>query len=327
MYCLPFLFVILQAHKALSEEEFVDTTVKLAKNMIFECIYPGSDFISQAEWFKMTMTGEDSMAIFSPKFGERIRTDYFSRVHFLNANMTTNDVSLFIHNASEADLGRYYCSLQLFPLGHWKKVIKVVQTDGFEIGVPSNSHMVSEPGKNVTFTFQTHMASPLKHVTWERIRPHQIDHLTSCNLDNGKSYGLKYQRKILLSCSQEMKSSSIVIQNVTASDSGFYQCCLTTNTGENETFVMRLTVTAEKTDYQIVFFMVGGAALVLILAISIIFISFCCRRKRVSKALWDTQSQTSKNYGRSVIPDETECYKEEDIYVNCPVFSQRPNPR
>ncbi|XP_036597233.1 CD226 antigen [Trichosurus vulpecula] len=327
MHRLPFLFVILQAYKALSEEEFVDTTVRLAKNMIFDCVYPGLDLISQAEWFKITITGKDSMAIFSPEFGEDIRTDYISRVHFLNSSVTANDVSLFFHNASTADLGLYYCSLQLFPLGLWEKVINVVQTDGFEIRVPSNSHMVSEPGKNVTFVFQTHMASPLKHVTWERIRSHQIDHLASCNLNNGKSYGLKYQRKISISCSQGMKSSSIVIQNVTASDSGFYQCCLTTNTGENETFVMTLTVTDAKTDHQIFFLMAGGAASFLILVTSIIIISYCCRRKKVSKALWDTQTQPSKNYARNGVPDQTQDYKEEDIYVNCPVFSQRPNPR
>ncbi|XP_068955586.1 CD226 antigen [Petaurus breviceps papuanus] len=172
------------------------------------------------------------------------------------------------------------------------------------------------------------MASPLKHVTWERIQPHQIDHLTFCNLSNGKSYGLKYQRKILMSCSQGMKSSSIVIQNVTASDSGFYQCCLTTNTGENETFVIRLTVSdAKTTDHKNIFFMTGGAASFLIFVISIVIISYYCRRKRVSKALWDTQTQPSKNHARSGVPDQTQGDKEEDIYVNCPVFSQRPNPR
>ncbi|XP_020841285.1 CD226 antigen [Phascolarctos cinereus] len=327
MHCLPFLFVILQAHKALPEEEFVDTTIKFAKNMIFECTYPGSDFISQAEWFKITVSGKNSMAIFSPKFGGLIRTDYISRVHFLNSSVTANDVSLFFRNASKADLGLYHCILQLFPLGRWEKVINVVQSDDFEIRVPSNSHMVSEPGKNVKFIFQPHMASPLKHVTWERIQPHQIDHLTSCNLNNGKSYGLKYQRKILTSCNQGMKSSSIVIHNVTASDSGFYQCCLTTNIGENETFVMRLTVTDAKTDHQIIFFMAGGAASFLLLVISIIIITYCCRRKKVSKALWDTQNQPSKNYARSGVPEQTQDCKEEDIYVNCPAFSQRPNPR
>ncbi|XP_074130248.1 CD226 antigen isoform X2 [Sminthopsis crassicaudata] len=262
MHCLPFLFVILQAQKAMFEEEFVDATVKLAKNMIFE-----------------------------------------------------------------SDLGLYLCILHLFPHGPWEKVIQVVQSDGFEIRVPSNSHMVSEPGKNVKFIFQTHKSSPLKHVTWERIQPHQIDHLTYCNLNNGKSYGLKYQRKILTSCSQEMTSSSIVIHNVTASDSGFYQCCLTTNTGENEIFVMNLTVTDAKTDHQIVFFMAGGAALVLILVIFFIVICYYCRRKRVSRALWDTQIQSSKNCTRSEVLDHFQDNQEEDIYVNCPVFSQKPTAR
>ncbi|XP_043835391.1 CD226 antigen [Dromiciops gliroides] len=328
MHCLPFLFVILQAHKAMSEEEFVDTTVKLTKNMIFECIYPELDLISQVEWFKITVTGKDSMAIFSPEYGMRIRRDYINSIRFLNSSLTANDVSLFFHNASKADLGLYYCILQLFPHGRWEKVIKVVHSDAFEIQVSSNNHMVSEAGKNVTFVFQTHMASPLKHVTWERIQPHQIDHLTSCNLNNEKSYGFKYSKKILTNCSQGMKSSFIVIHNVTASDSGFYQCCLTTDTGENETFVIRLTVTDAKTDHQIFFLMAGGAASSLSLAIFIIIIiGYCCRRKRMSKALWDTQTQPSKNYARSGVPDQTQDYKEEDIYVNCPAFSQRPNPR
>ncbi|XP_074130238.1 CD226 antigen isoform X1 [Sminthopsis crassicaudata] len=327
MHCLPFLFVILQAQKAMFEEEFVDATVKLAKNMIFECMYPGLGFISQAEWFKMTVKGKNSMAIFSPKHGGLIRADYISKIRFLNSSVTANDISLFFHNASKADLGLYLCILHLFPHGPWEKVIQVVQSDGFEIRVPSNSHMVSEPGKNVKFIFQTHKSSPLKHVTWERIQPHQIDHLTYCNLNNGKSYGLKYQRKILTSCSQEMTSSSIVIHNVTASDSGFYQCCLTTNTGENEIFVMNLTVTDAKTDHQIVFFMAGGAALVLILVIFFIVICYYCRRKRVSRALWDTQIQSSKNCTRSEVLDHFQDNQEEDIYVNCPVFSQKPTAR
>ncbi|XP_044539279.1 CD226 antigen, partial [Gracilinanus agilis] len=235
---------------AISEEEFVDTTVKLTKNMIFECEYPGLDFTSQAEWFKITTKGKDSMAIFNPEHGEIIRMDYVNRVHFFDSLMAGN-VSLFFHNASKADVGLYSCSLQLFPLGHWEKVIKVIQSDGFETRVPSNSHMESEPGKSVKLVFQTHMASPLKYVTWERIQPHQIDHLASCNLNKGKSYGFKYHRKILTSCSQGMKSSFIVIHNITASDSGFYQCCLTTSTGENETFVMKLTVTDGENKYTL----------------------------------------------------------------------------
>ncbi|XP_074063864.1 CD226 antigen [Macrotis lagotis] len=327
MHCLPFLFVILQAHKAMPEEEFVDTTIKLSKNMIFECLYPGLDFISQVEWFRNTIGEKDSMAIFSPKFGGLIRPDYYNKIQFLDSRVTGNNVSLFFHNASKADLGLYYCTLQLFPLGHWEKVIKVVQSDNFEIHVPTNSQMVSEPGKNVRFVFQTHLTGPLKHVTWERIQPHQIDHLTSCDLNNEKTYGLKYQRKILTNCNQGMTSSSIVIHNVTTSDSGFYQCCLTTNTGENETFVMTLTVTDAKIDHQIVFFLAGGVASFLILVIIIIIIGYCCRRKKLSKALWYTQTQPSKTYARSGVPDQAQDYKEEDIYVNCPAFSQRPNPR
>lgn len=122
-------------------------------------------------------------------------------------------------------------------------IICFLFSDSFEIAAPSNRHIVSEPGKNVTLTCQPAGKWPVQQVTWEKIQPHQIDILTICNLSQGKSYASKYQREIWSSCSQDMRSTFIIMPHVTASDSGLYRCCFKASTGDSETFVMRLTVT------------------------------------------------------------------------------------
>lgn len=81
---------------------------------------------------------------------------------------------------------------------------------------------------------------------WEKIQPHQIDLLTSCNLSQGKSYTSKYQRQILSDCSQGMRSTFIIMPHIMASDSGLYRCFFKAHAGDSETpemFAMRLTVT------------------------------------------------------------------------------------
>lgn len=115
-------------------------------------------------------------------------------------------------------------------------------SDSFETNVSSNSHMVSEPGDNITFTCELQTKWPTRQVRWEKIQPHQIDHLTSCNLSQGRSYPSKYRRQILSNCSAGVTRSSIIIPQVVASDSGLYRCVLQPGTGENETFVIALTV-------------------------------------------------------------------------------------
>uniref|UniRef100_A0A8D1CSF6 Ig-like domain-containing protein n=1 Tax=Sus scrofa TaxID=9823 RepID=A0A8D1CSF6_PIG len=175
---LTFFLVILYVYKALCEEVFWDTTVKLAENMTLECVYPSMNTLTQMEWFKINMMERESIAIFNPTYGVIVRKPYADRVYFSNLTNASNDMSLSFHNASEADIGFYSCSLHTFPHGPWKKMIQVVPSDTFEVAVPSTSQTVSELGKNVTLTCQPQMKWQLQQVMWEKIQPHQIDLLT-----------------------------------------------------------------------------------------------------------------------------------------------------
>ena len=107
------------------EEIFWDTTVKLAKNMTLACVYPLVDTVTQTEWFKIK-TERESMAIFNPAYHGIIREAYIDRVYFSNHTMTSHDMTLSFHNASEVDVGFYSCFLHTFPHGTWQKVIRVV---------------------------------------------------------------------------------------------------------------------------------------------------------------------------------------------------------
>lgn len=106
-----------------------------------------------------------------------------------------------------------------------------------------NSHVVSETGENVTLTYELQGNGSMQQVTWEKIQSRQIDLLTRCNLSQGKGNASRYRRQILSACGPGMRRSTIVLPHVTASDSGLYRCLFQANTGENETFVFRLTVT------------------------------------------------------------------------------------
>uniref|UniRef100_A0A452QC01 CD226 antigen n=1 Tax=Ursus americanus TaxID=9643 RepID=A0A452QC01_URSAM len=332
---LTFFLAILHVYGALCEEMFWDTTVKLAENMSLECIYSSLDTLTQMEWLKINTTNRELIAIFSPTYGLSVKPPYTDRVYFLNSTMVPNDMTLSFHNVSEADVGFYSCFLHTFPHGHWEKVIQVVASDRFEIAVPSNSHIISEAGENVTLTCQLPGKWPVHQVTWEKIQPHQIDLLTSCNLSQGKSYTSKYQRQILSDCSQGMRSTFIIMPQVMASDSGLYRCSFKASTGDNETFetfVMTLTITDGKTDNRYSLFVAGGAVLSLLFVILIttgIIISYNRRRrqKKLFKESWNAQNKVTNNYRNPDSTNQSSDGAREDIYVNYPTFSHRPKTR
>ncbi|XP_043744700.1 CD226 antigen isoform X1 [Cervus elaphus] len=290
---LTFLLAILYVYTAPCEEISWDTTVKLAKNMSLECVYPLADSVTQIEWFKIK-TERESVAIFNPMFRGIIRKAYADRVYFSNHTAASNDMTLTFYNASEADVGFYSCFLHTFPFGAWEKVIRVVPSDSFEDAGPPNSQMVSEPGKNITLTCQPKEKSLLEEVSWEKIQPQQIDVLISCNLSHGRSYTSKYPRQILSNCSHGMKKAFVTIPNVTGSDSGLYRCGFKASTGEKETFVMRLTVTDGETKTPHILFVSGGAGLlsvILIITVTVItYKSFRCadmeRSQNTSQHAW-----------------------------------------
>ncbi|KAF0885366.1 CD226 antigen [Crocuta crocuta] len=332
---LAFFLAILHIYRALCEEMFWDTTVKLTKNMSLECVYSSLDTITQMEWLKVNTTDRESIAIFNPTYGVIVRAPYADRVYFLNSTMAPNDMTLTFHNASEADVGFYSCFLHTFPYGHWEKVIQVVASDDFEMAVPSNSHVVSEPGQNITLTCQLPTKWPVQQITWEKIQPHQIDLLTSCNLSQGKSYTSKYQRWILSDCRLGMRSTFIIIPHVVASDSGLYRCCFKARTGENETSVMRFTISDGKMDNQYTLFVAGGTVLLLLfvtLITTVIVISYRRRRKQ-KRGLFkehrnkDAQNKATNNYRNPISTHQSSDSAREDIYVNYPAFSHRPKTR
>nr|XP_012320813.1 CD226 antigen isoform X1 [Aotus nancymaae]XP_012320814.1 CD226 antigen isoform X1 [Aotus nancymaae] len=257
-----FLLALLHVYRALCEKVLWHTSVPFAENMSLECVYPSMGVVAQVEWFKIG-TKKDSIAIYSPTHGVVIRKPYAEKVYFLNSVMASNNMTLFFRNASEDDVGYYSCSLYTYPEGAWQKVIQVVQSemmypipqfldsspvpvgfhgaDSFETAVPPNSHIVSEPGKNITLTCQPQMTWPVQEVRWEKIQPHQIDLLTYCNLVHGRNFTSSFPRQIVNNCSHGVESF-IIIPDARASDSGLYSCRFQASTGENETFVMRLTV-------------------------------------------------------------------------------------
>uniref|UniRef100_A0A2K6C2R8 CD226 molecule n=1 Tax=Macaca nemestrina TaxID=9545 RepID=A0A2K6C2R8_MACNE len=309
------LLALLHVYRALCEEVLWHTSVPFAENMSLECVYPSVGILTQVEWFKIG-TEKDSIAIFSPTHGMVIRKPYAERVYFLNSTMDSNNMTLFFRNASEDDVGYYSCSLYTYPQG--------------------TCHIVSEPGKNITLTCQPQMTWPVQEVRWEKIQPHQIDLLTYCDLVHGRNFTSKFPRQIVSNCSHG-SWSFIVVPDVTASDSGLYRCHLQASAGENETFVMRLTVAEGQTDNQYTRFVTGGTVLLLLFVISIttIIVIFLNRRRRRERSdlyteSWDTQ-KAPKNYRSPISANQPTNQSmddtREDIYVNYPTFSRRPKTR
>ncbi|XP_055987517.1 CD226 antigen isoform X2 [Sorex fumeus] len=329
---LTVLLTILHAHKALCREMFWDTTVRLAENMTLECVYPSAGTLTQMEWFKINTTEKESIAIFNPTHGMDIREGYTDKVSFLNVTGTPNDMTLFFHDASEADVGFYSCSLHTFPYGHWEKIVRVVSFDAFEIVESPSQPVVSAPGKNVTLTCQLPVEWPVEKITWEKIQPHQIDLLTSCNLSQGRSCASKYHRKLWSSCSPGMQESSLTLPQATESDSGLYRCDFNVLAVENATCVIRLTVAYGKNDSLYILIVAGGTVLLLMLIIIITLITtFSFNRRRQNRILfeksWDTQNKATNNYRSPISTNQLLDGAKEDVYVNFPTFSRRPKTR
>ncbi|XP_021097821.1 CD226 antigen isoform X3 [Heterocephalus glaber] len=191
--------------------------------------------------------------------------------------------------------------------------------------------MTSSPG-NITLTYDLPVNWAVQQIKWEKIQPHQVDLLVHCNLSEGISYS-RYGKQILTNCTQGIRSNFIIIINATASDSGLYRCHFTASTGENESFLMRLTITDGKTDNQYIVFVAVGTVLFLfvILIVTITVISYNRRRRRQKnfpvKIPWDTQSKAVNNYRSPISPHQPVDNANEDIYVNYPTFGRRPKPK
>ncbi|XP_060030013.1 CD226 antigen isoform X3 [Erinaceus europaeus] len=327
MEYLTFLLAILHAYKAVCQEILWDTTVQLAENLTLECVYPSADTLTQMEWFKVNATDREPIAIFNPVHGVVIRKPYADRVFFLNSSLTVHDMTLSFHNASEADAGFYSCSLHTFPYGPWQKVIQVVSSGSFDIAVLSYRHIVSDSGKNVTLTCELPREWRVEVVQWEKIQPHQIDLLSSCNLSQGRSYTSKHRRQIESSCSLNMRSSFLVIPHVSITDSGLYRCSFKASTGENKTCVMDLTISHEEGDGSDSCLKSPGTQRPSCCLLKPIQgQNYCCEFQR-----WNFRSFASSyapnNSRNPTSTNECPDGAREDIYVNYPTIPRRPKTK
>ncbi|XP_054439867.1 CD226 antigen isoform X2 [Pteronotus mesoamericanus] len=328
---LTFFLALLHVYKALGEDRFWDTTIKLAETVTLECVHPLALNLTQIEWFRMDTAKKESIAIFHPDYGKVVRDPYVGRVDLLESPSARDYRILSIRNASEADVGFYSCLLDTFPHGSWEKVIQVVPSDRFETAVSPDIDVVSETGKNVTLTYELQKNGLMQQVTWEKIQSHQIDLLTRCNLFQGKSNVSRYQRQILSTCDQGMRRSTVTLPHVTASDSGLYRCLFKASSGENETFVVRLTISDDKTVHHYILFTAGGPVLLLLFVIliaTIIVIVYKRKQKRIQfKESEGTRNKASNNYRSAPFANQQPDGAGEDVYVNFPTFPRRPKAR
>lgn len=332
MAYLTLLLAILHVHKVLCEETFWDTTVQLSETMTLECVFPLADNLTQVEWTKISGTETVTIAVYNPNHSLFIEHNYLGRVYFLNSTAGFRNMSLSFYNASEADVGTYSCLFHSFPRGPWEKKIKVVQSDSFEIAAPPNSYLSSEPGQNVTLSCQLQMNWPVQQVIWERVQPHQVDILASCKLSQGTRYTSKYPRQTWSNCSQGIRQSVLIIRDAITADSGLYRCRSEASTGEKNTFVLRLVITDGGANKPFILPVAGGSALLLLVILIIITIILYNRRRRRQvrippKEPRDKQSKVAINCRSPTSPIQSIDNEKEDIYVNYPTFSRRPNPR
>ncbi|XP_052011207.1 CD226 antigen isoform X2 [Apodemus sylvaticus] len=332
MAYLTCLLAILHVHKALCEETLWDTTVRLSETMTLECVYPLTDNLTQVEWTKHIGTKTVKIAVYNPNHNMHIDPNYLHRVHFRNSTVGFRNMSLSFYNASEADTGIYSCLFHAFPRGPWEKKIKVVWSDSFEIAASPDSYLSVEPGQDVTLSCQLQRTWPVKQVIWEKVQPHQVDILASCNLSQGTRYTSKYLRPTWNNCSQGSMKSSLIIPQATATDSGLYRCRSEASMEINETFVIRLIITDGGMNKHFILPIFGGlASLILVILIIIIIILYSRKRRRQARTPLkdprEKQNKVATNCRSPTSPIQSTDEEKEDIYVNYPTFSRRPKPR
>ncbi|XP_054841688.1 CD226 antigen [Eublepharis macularius] len=338
MHCLTLILItILQTCKgcfSVAEEgEPVDSTVKLTNNMTLKCVYPKIAKISLISWIKKSK-GKETIAVFSLPHDLYINSTYKNRVSIVNN--TVNDKSLVFNSTAEADIGLYVCSFQSFPFGKWEKKIRVVQSGNFIPPVSAASHVIIEPGRNVTFRCETDAVIAMNSVKWKRVQEDTVDNIVQCNL-NSSVHGSDYQERVEVNCSTS--ANTVVLRNVTPSDAGIFCCCYIGASGESGDNWTKLTVTVDvPLDYkQTIFAVAGGAGagaavLLLMLTLSIVATVVHCRKKKRKRIVMPPKVPFTSNiqpYNSSRISafhgplngsegETTTAFatKEEAIYVN-----------
>ncbi|XP_031222090.1 CD226 antigen isoform X5 [Mastomys coucha] len=204
--------------------------------------------------------------------------------------------------------------------------------NSFEIAAPLDSHLYAEPGQDVTLSCQLQRTWPVQQVIWEKVQPHQVDILASCNLSQGTRYTSKYLRQTWSNCSQGSMKSVLTIPHAMATDSGLYRCRSEASTGKNKTFVIRLIITDGGNNKHFILSIVGGLVSLLLVILIIVIITLYNRKRRRQvrtplKEPRDKQTKVATNCRSPTSPTQSPDDEKEDIYVNYPTFSRRPKPK
>ncbi|KAF7245125.1 hypothetical protein EYD10_08638 [Varanus komodoensis] len=101
----------------------------------------------------------------------------------------------------------------------------------------------TKPGENVTFTLSYEPNITVNQVIWKRIRPDRMDFIVCCVNSNMPIYGSDYQDRAKTDCAMNTNNTSVVLWNITASDSGKYHCSYTGANGRNASGWIELNVT------------------------------------------------------------------------------------
>ncbi|NXJ13012.1 CD226 protein, partial [Odontophorus gujanensis] len=232
-----FLIGVLQLTRISVEGRFVDSTVTLSEKMKLECIYPKNGVITQTSWMKRNGSHKENTAVLHPIYGIYIEDKFKGRIYFKNTSM--EDQSLSFNKSTLEDVGLYLCSIVTYPDGVYEKAIEVIHpADAFEISGSLNNPVFAKPGGSVTFTCPYDVGGSVQQVKWERIKAGGTDTIVLCNSLGRQSFGSDFKNRVLVDCSG-LTSSTIVIQNITASDFVTFRCVAT---GRNKTFEMSFTV-------------------------------------------------------------------------------------
>ncbi|XP_042320360.1 CD226 antigen [Sceloporus undulatus] len=339
MDCLAFFITVLLANKSCTaikpEGKHVDSTVKLASTMTLECVYPKTATIIQMSWRKEKDNGKENIAVFKLPQDLYIESRYTFRVHV--GNETTNNKSLIFNNTTEEDIGFYLCSFQTFPHGTWEKRIQVVRSDEFNSRVFLDPHgmegsLVAKPGEKVTMTHWHGPDIVVNRVIWERVQIDHVDLISQCLNSAMAIHGSDYPKRAEIHCAIQA-NSTLVLWNVTVSDSGIYRCHFIGENGKNATGWTKLTINSNVPLISVKYIvLIAGAAIILLVVISAIVVTILQHRKKEKKrkkmkAFPTVQTQLSHNYeesechpkrkarrGQNVAVSET---TETPVYVNC----------
>ncbi|KAJ6664397.1 hypothetical protein lerEdw1_007054 [Lerista edwardsae] len=338
-YLTFFIGALLHLYKC--EGITVDSTVKLANNMILKCVCPKNGTISLISWSKMG-NEKDNVAVFELPHNLYIGSKYQNRVHIVKQN--PNNKTLIFTNATEADIGYYHCSFTLFPHGIWEKIIHVVQSGDFEPRVLPAFHVAIKIGRGANFICQGDPEVAVNQVIWEKVQVDCVDLVVQCGESGTPICGAEYEERVKIDCAN-LANSTMTLGNVIASDSGMYRCRFIGANGESTTGWTKLIIngTGGPLHYDpSVFFIAGGAVATTVLLIIILAIVVTVhhhrkrKRKRVmmAKPFHVAQKQDSNKYGRSGFQGrraseeenaDTFATVQEQVYVNYRAFSPKAN--